>query len=98
MAQPHLPNAGEIALLVVLLIQRYSAERGKEMSRFRLARNSLLRLAIRARLRDALVDEWADVMALEHGWLVFTDAEQFLLLRKESAATWTRSPQSVATT
>ena len=90
MAQPHLPTSSEVALLVALLIQRYSAERGKEVSRFRLARSSLRRLAIRARLRDALVDEWVDVMALEHGWLVFTDAEEFLLLRKNSAATWTK--------
>ena len=90
MAQPYLPTSSEIALLVVLLIQRYSTERGKEVSRFRLARNSLRRLAIRARLRDALVDEWVDVMALEHGWLVFADAEEFLLLKKESTATWTK--------
>lgn len=90
MAQPHLPTSSEVALLVALLIQRYSAERGKEVSRFRLARSSLRRLAIRARLRDALVDEWVDVMALEHGWLVFADAEEFLLLRKNSAATWTK--------
>ena len=90
MAQPHLPTSSEVALLVVLLIQRYSGERGKEISRFRLARNSLRRLAIRARLRDALVDDWVDVMALEHGWLVFADAEEFLLLKKNSAATWTK--------
>ncbi len=90
MAQPHLPTSSEIALLVVLLIQRYSTERGKEVSRFRLARNSLRRLAIRARLRDGLVDEWVDVMALEHGWLAFADAEEFLLLKKESTATWTK--------
>jgi len=90
MAKPHLPTSSEVALLVALLIQRYSAERGKEVSRFRLARSSLRRLAIRARLRDALVDEWVDVMALEHGWLVFADAEEFLLLRKNSAATWTK--------
>ncbi len=94
MAQPHLPTSSEVALLVALLIQRYSAERGKEVSRFRLARSSLRRLAMRARLRDALVDEWVDVMALEHGWLVFADAEEFLLLRKNSAATWTKIADS----
>ena len=73
-----------------MLIQRYSAERGKDVSRFRLARNSLRRLAIRARLRDSLVDDWVDIMALEYGWLVFADAEEFLLLKKDSAATWTK--------
>ena len=90
MTQPYLPNAGEIALLVALLIQRYSKERGKNVSRFRLARNSLRRLAIRARLRDSLVDDWVDIMALEYGWLVFVDAEEFLLLKRDSTATWTK--------
>lgn len=90
MPQPVLPTASQLALLVSLLVQRYSAERGKEISRFRLARNSLRRLAIRARLRDALVDDWIDIMALEYGWMVFPDSEEFLLLKKDRAATWTK--------
>lgn len=84
------PTAGELAILVVIMVQRYSKERGREVSRFRLARNSLRRLGIRDRLRDALVDEWTDVMALEHGWLVFIHDEEFLLLKAETTKTWTK--------
>jgi hypothetical protein len=90
MRKPHLPTAAELALLVVLLVQRYAKERSKEISRFRLSRGSLRRLAIRKRLRDALVDDWQDIMALEHGWLVFVDSEDFVLIQAESAKTWTK--------
>jgi len=90
MSQPVLPNASQLALLVSLLIQRYITERGKDISRFRLARNSLRRLAVRARLKDTLVDEWVDHMALEYGWIVFIDAEEFLLIRKDITSTWTK--------
>ncbi len=88
--KPYQPKASELAILVVLMIQRYSRERGREVSRFRLARNSLRRLAIRDRLRDALVDEWIDVMALQHGWLTFAHDEEFILLKADSTRTWTK--------
>jgi hypothetical protein len=90
MSQPVLPNASQLALLVSLLIQRYITERGKDISRFRLARNSLRRLAVRARLKDTLIDEWVDNMALEYGWIVFIDAEEFLLIKKDITSTWTK--------
>jgi hypothetical protein len=88
--KPYQPSASELAILVVLLVQRYSRERGREVSRFRIARNSLRRLAIRDRLRDALVDEWIDIMALQHGWLTFSHDEEFILLKAETTRTWTK--------
>ena len=39
---------------------------------------------------DALVDEWVDVMALEHGWLVIRHQEEFLLLKAEPTKMWTK--------
>jgi hypothetical protein len=90
MSRPYQPDAAELAMLTVILIQRYAKERGKDVSRFRLARNSLRRLAIRDRLRDTFVEEWADVMALEYNWLVFMHADEFLLLRAETTQTWTK--------
>jgi hypothetical protein len=50
----------------------------------------LRRLAIRDRLRDALVDDWIDAMALEYGWLTFTHDEEFLLLKVDASKTWTK--------
>ena len=72
------------------MVQRYGKERGRDVPRVRLARNSLRRLAIRDQLRDALVDDWIDVMALEHGWLVFRHEEDFLLIKAEATKTWTK--------
>jgi hypothetical protein len=88
--KPYHPNASELAILIILLIQRYAEERGREVSRFRLARSSLRRLAIRNRLHDVLVDEWIDAMALEYGWLVFVNDEEFCLIRAEATKTWTK--------
>jgi hypothetical protein len=88
--KPYRPTPEELAILVIILVQRYSHERGRDVPRFRLARNSLRRLAIRDQLRDALVDDWTDVMALEHGWLVVRHEDYFLLLRAETTKTWTK--------
>ena len=90
MRRAYQPTATELAILVAIMVQRYAKERGREVSRFRLARSSLRRLAIRDRLRDALVDEWIEVMALEYGWVVFAHDEEFLLLKSEITRTWTR--------
>jgi hypothetical protein len=90
MSRPYQPNPTELAILAVILIQRYAQQRGKEVSRIRLARNSLRRLAIRDRLRDALVEDWIDVMAFEYNWLVFVHEDDFLLLKTEVAETWTK--------
>jgi len=90
MANPYQPNPRELAQLVALLIQRYSAERGKEVSRFRLARRTLRKIAARPALRDPLIDKWTNLMLAEQGWLVFADAEDFLLLKSEAPKGWTK--------
>lgn len=90
MHNPYQPAASELAILVILMIQRYAKERGNEVSRVRMTRNSLKRLAIRNRLHDSLVDAWIDVMALEYGWLVFAYDEEFCLIRAEATKTWTK--------
>jgi hypothetical protein len=90
MKTPYRPTAEELAVLVTILIQRYAKERGRDVSRFRLSRNSLRRLAIRDQLRDALVEDWVDVMAMEYGWLVFRHADEFLLQKAENTRTWTK--------
>jgi len=90
MAEAHQPNPSEIATLVALLIQRYSAHRGKPVTRFRLARRTLRKMAGRPKLRDQLVDKWLEFMATEHGWLVYSGSEEFLLIKSGSAKSWTK--------
>jgi len=90
MSESHQPSPNELAVLVALLIQRYTAHRGKQVTRFRLARRTLRKMAGRPKLRDQFVDKWLDVMALEHGWLVYAGAEEFLLIKSGAAKGWTK--------
>lgn len=84
------PTASELAILTLLMIQRYESERGKEVSRLKMSRNSLKKLAIRDRLRDSIIDEWIDVMALEHKWITFIHDEEFLLIKSDATQSWTK--------
>lgn len=85
-----LPSAGETALLVVLNLQRYAKDRGKELGRFRMARSSLRRFAIRTRLEDSWIDQFIEYMLAEYGWLVFVDSDEFLFIKKDNAISWTK--------
>ena len=88
MATAYQPSPSELSQLVALLVQRYSEHRGKDISRVRLARKTLRRMAGRPQLRDGLVDKWITQMDAAQGWLVFVEAEEFLLIKSETAKTW----------
>jgi hypothetical protein len=81
----YLPSAAGIAELTILLIRRYAEEKRKEVTRFRSARSSLRRMAIRTTLRDSLVeDDWDDVLLLRHGWIATATGDEFI--RSSTAA------------
>lgn len=84
------PTPAEIALLTILMIQRYEKERSKEVIRFRISRNTFKRLSIRERLRDSLIDEWVDIMALDYDWIVFVHNEEFIFIKKDATQSWTK--------
>ena len=86
----YLPTPGETALLVVLNLQRYAKDRGKDLGRFRMARSSLRRISVRTRLEDSWIAQFIEHMLAEHGWLVFLNGDEFLFLRSDSAASWTK--------
>src|SRR5260221_4865702 len=83
-------TAAEAALVTVFLINRYVAEKGKEVSRLRLSRSSVRRLALRANLRESFVEEWRDALATDWGWIAFPLGEQFGLIRDDSVSGWVR--------
>jgi hypothetical protein len=88
---PHFSTPAEAALLTVSLVQRYEHDRGKEVTRFRLARTSLLRMAVRPReLPDGFVGQWADILALRYGWAAIPSGVEFLLVKVDAARAWTR--------
>jgi hypothetical protein len=86
----YLPTAAELAAMTVALVASYEADRGKEVTRFRLARRSLRRMAIRSQLRDAVVDDWIDSLATLYGWSTSVAGDEFLLVRTASTKGWTR--------
>jgi hypothetical protein len=79
----------EAALMTIFLVHRYELEKGKEVTRFRLSRNSVRLLGLRANLRDAFAEEWRDALA-EWGWVAFPRGEEFGLVRSPVMDGWVR--------
>ena len=90
MAKFYSPTPDEVAVLTILLVQRYAKDRKREVNRFRLSKDSLRLLGIRTRLRDAFIEAWTDVLHDQFDWLVFCSESEFCLVKKDVAATWTR--------
>jgi len=84
------PSTAETAMLAALLIQRFAKDRGKEVSRLRLSRGSLRRLAVRSFLEDSWVSEFTEHMRSDQGWIVFADGDEFLFLKQDAVRSWTR--------
>lgn len=83
-------TAEEAALLTAYLIHLYETEKSKEVSRFRLSRDSVRRLGLRSNLREAFTAEWAEAMASDWGWIAFPHREEFGLIRISSVSGWVR--------
>jgi hypothetical protein len=83
-------TAEDAALLTAYLIHLYETEKGKEISRFRLSRDSVRRLGLRLNLREAFTAEWAEAMASDWGWIAFAHREEFGLIRISAVSGWVR--------
>jgi hypothetical protein len=83
-------TAEETALYAAYLIDLYAREKGKEITRLRLSRNSLRLLSLRANLKQAFVDDWADELATEWGWIAFPHGEEFGLIDASAVSGWVR--------
>lgn len=90
MATTNLLSAEETALVTAYLIHGYEQEKGKELTRFRLSRDSVRLLGLRANLRDAFAEEWRDALASEWGWIAFPRGEEFGLIRSSAISGWVR--------
>lgn len=80
----------EAALVTAYLIRKYEDERGKPITRLRLSKSSLRRLALRHRLREAFVQDWQDELASGWGWIVSDHGDEFGLVRSEVISGWVR--------
>jgi hypothetical protein len=88
MRNPPLTAEGT-AVAIMHLLRKYEDETGKELSRFRISRNTLRYLSLRANLREDFVVQWIDETA-RWGWLAFPHGEEFALIHSSSTAGWVR--------
>lgn len=92
-----LPSAYAAALLTVLNAKRYSDEKEKKVSRFRVSRQTLGKLAKRQLLRSAFLDEYEEHLR-SLGWMMIElpDAS-YAFLETASVEGWTKiSPTRVS--
>ena len=85
-----LPTAAETTTLIALNVQRYAAERGRPLTEFRMSRGSMRKVAVRTRLEDSWISEVVEALSADHGWIVLNDEDEFLFMKREAVATWTK--------
>jgi hypothetical protein len=78
------------ALCTAYLIYLYQQEKGKDVTRFRLSRNSVRWLSCRATLKDAFVLDWMEELASEYGWIAFPHGEEFGFVHASVVSGWVR--------
>jgi hypothetical protein len=83
-------TAEETALCVAYLIYLYTQEKGKDVTRLRLSRNSVRWLGLRATLKETFVDDWIEELATEWGWIAFPHGEEFGLIDASVMPGWVR--------
>jgi len=87
---PRRLTAEEAALCTAYLIYLYTQEKGKDVTRLRLSRNSVRWLGLRGILREAFVDDWIEELATEWGWIAFPHGEEFGLIDASVMSGWVR--------
>ena len=80
----------ETALCIAYLIYLYAIEKGKDVTRLRLSRNSVRWLSLRATLRDAFVYDLIEELESEWGWIAFPHGEEFGLVDASVVPGWFR--------
>ena len=83
-------NADDLAAMTAILIARYEQERGKTITRLRLARATVRGMANRTKLHETLVMDWIDKLARDYGWATFEIDDEFILIRIITTRQWTR--------
>ena len=81
-------TVAETALFTAYLIHLYSLEKGKEVTRVRLSRDSVRWLSIRANLKEAFIEDWIEELASEWGWIAFPHGEEFGLVDASVVPGW----------
>ncbi len=84
------PSASAVASLLVLNIQRYAEEKGKKVSRVRLSRITMSKIAKRRTFRDAFKDDLHEALN-DLGWFwLELPGGSFALLEIEPIESWTK--------
>jgi hypothetical protein len=89
-----LPSAYMVALLTALNIKRYADEKSKKISRFRMSRQTLGKIAKRQLLRQSFLGEFEEHLSAL-GWLMFAMPDGgYAFLEIESVEGWTKISSS----
>lgn len=84
-----LPSAYEVALLVVLNVDRYAEEKGRGVARARMARKTLSDISGRTTFKTAFLNALEEELdAL--GWILIAIPDGFAILEHSSLSGWTK--------
>jgi hypothetical protein len=88
-----LPSAYEVALLLVLNVDRYSQERGRGIARARVARKTLSEISGRTTFRGAFIDALTEELDAI-GWTLIGIPDGYAILEHQSLSGWTKISSS----
>ena len=83
------PTARECALLLLRLIEARESERGKEITRLRVAELSLQRLWLRRRILPDFVEEVAEWLS-DGGFTMFFAGSAYAVIKSDAVESWPR--------
>lgn len=81
--------ANAVAALLILSVQAYREEKGKNLTRARISRKSLLKVSGRKHIREAFLEE-VSAAAVELGWAILSMDDGLALIEADSARSWTQ--------
>lgn len=84
-----LPSAYEVALLIVLNVDRYAEEKGRGVARARMARKTMSDISGRTTFKTAFLsalEEELDAL----GWILIAIPDGFAILEHNSLSGWTK--------
>lgn len=81
-------SASATAHLLILMIERYGKEKGKNIRRARFSRKTILKVSGRENLREAFLAEVNNEL-VDLGWVLLSISEGFAIMGIASADSWT---------
>ncbi|WP_395372312.1 hypothetical protein [Komagataeibacter diospyri] len=82
-------TAEQAAIVILYVIDHYSREKAKEVSRVRFSKATMRKLCMRKNLHDSFAAEVIVELA-EYGWTMFPAGDDFALIQTSALSAWLR--------